>query len=417
MNILLLGSGGREHALAWKMSQSPLLKTLYALPGNPGIAQFATCLPGDPSDVNLVVQTAQKHSIDFVVVGPEAPLVNGVVDALTHHNILSFGPTKEAARIEGSKAFAKELMASAEIPTARSETFTNATLAAARALEWGAVVVKADGLAAGKGVIVCESGKEAAAACEQLGHTQAGATLLLEEKLSGPEISVMALCDGSRYALLPTSQDHKRLFDGDSGPNTGGMGAFSPSSLLSAAQLHELSEAIFPKILSEMAKRNCPFRGVLYCGLMLTPTGPKVLEFNARLGDPETQVLMMQLDEDLIPLLLSCAKGLLTKNNIKQKSSVSVGVVMAARDYPQAPKIGDSIWGLDTIFGSKDIHIFQAGTSIKDKRIVTNGGRVLTVCAQADTMEQARALAYQSIESIQFQGAHFRRDIAKKHNE
>jgi phosphoribosylamine---glycine ligase len=411
MNVLLLGSGAREHALAWKMAQSPQLKKLFAMPGNSGIAAFATCVPGDAANAAQVLECAQANEIHFVVVGPEGPLVNGVVDALTKAGILAFGPTKGAAAIEGSKAFAKEVMAAAEIPTAHWEVFEDREKAAARAKQWGSVVVKADGLAAGKGVMVCDTGEAAAAACLSLGKTQAGQKLMLEERLSGPEISIMALCDGTRFALLPTSQDHKRLLDGDAGPNTGGMGAFAPSPLLREAKLKSLAEEIFPKMLFEMAARGAPFRGALYCGLMLTKEGPKVLEFNARLGDPETQVLMLQLDEDVLPWLVACALGQLPRRALKQKPTVSLGVVLAAQGYPENSRAGDVITGLPAVAALGDVHVFQGGTAMADGQLQTSGGRVLTVCASGVDLATARQKVYAAVKLVDFSGMQWRQDI------
>ncbi len=412
MKLLVLGGGGREHALVWKLAQSPLVTKIICAPGNPGIAEIAECLAVTMSDPAEVTAIAKARAIDLVIIGPEAPLVAGVADALRAAGIDVFGPGAAAAKIEGSKAFAKEIMFAAKVPTAHSEVFTDSTAAAARALEWGPVVVKADGLAAGKGVVVADSGDEAAAACRSLGALPAGRTLLLEERLFGPELSVIALCDGERFVLLSPAQDHKRLCDDDLGPNTGGMGAYAPARLLSDADLAAIGEQVITPTLRELAKRGTPFRGALYAGLMLTPEGPKVLEFNARLGDPETQPLVMQLDEDLVPLLRDCARGSLSPRPLKFAKGSTVAIVLAAHGYPEAPRAGDVIWGLGAV--PRDAIVFHAGTKRSGAEVVTAGGRVLTVCARGPTFGHARAQAYAAVEAIRFEGMQFRRDIGAK---
>jgi phosphoribosylamine--glycine ligase len=408
VNVLLLGSGAREHALAWKLAQSPRLTRLTCAPGNAGMAVSWPCRPCDVVNPEAVVALARELKAELVVVGPEAPLVAGVADALRAAGIAVFGPSAAAARLEGSKAFAKQVMDAAGVPTPRWEVFEDAAKAAARAKEWGAVVVKADGLAAGKGVVVADDGAQAAEAVRALGELPAGKRIVLEERLSGPEVSVMAFCDGERYALLPPSQDHKRLLDGDRGPNTGGMGAYAPAPVLSAEGLDEVGRTVIAKVLRTMASKGAPFSGVLYAGLMLTPEGPRVLEFNARLGDPETQPLMMQLDEDLLELSLSCSRGALDPRTLKVLPGVSVGVVLAAKGYPESPRTGDAIEGLAGVTGAQ---VFHAGTKRDGDRIVTSGGRVLTVCARAATFEQARQVAYAEAGKIRFDGVQYRRDI------
>ncbi len=410
MNLLLLGGGGREHALAWKLGQSPLVTSLIAAPGNPGMEALAQCVPLDITNPAAVVALARDRKVDLVVVGPEAPLVAGVGDALRAAGFEVFGPDAAGARIEGSKAFAKEIMQAAGVPTARFELFTDIEAAALRALAWGPVVVKADGLAAGKGVVVAGSGEEAAQACRDLGALPAGQTLLLEELLTGPELSVMALCDGERFALLAPSQDHKRVFEGDRGPNTGGMGAYAPANFLTAAELEQVGREVMAPTLAELRKRGISFRGALYAGLMLTPEGPRVLEFNARLGDPETQVLMMQLDTDLVPVLQACARGALQTTVLPQRAGFSVGIVLAAEGYPDAPRTGDPI-ALPAPAGA-DTQLFHAGTRRSGGQVTTSGGRVLTACAHAPTLAEARAQATALAESIDWRGRHFRRDIA-----
>ncbi len=413
MKVLLLGSGAREHALAWKISQSRQLWKLWCAPGNAGMEQRWTCKPVDPANPAQVCELALNLGVDLVVIGPEAPLMSGVADALRKLSIAVFGPDAAAARIEGSKAWAKEVMQAAQVPTARCEVFTDLAAAEARARAWGPVVVKADGLAAGKGVVVADSGEEAALAVRALGRLPSGATLLLEERLSGPELSLIALCDGERYVLLPPAQDHKRLLDGDLGPNTGGMGAYAPASLLTPVQLEEVGRQVISATLLELARRQMLFRGALFAGLMLTPQGPKVLEFNCRMGDPETQPMLTQLDEDLLPLLAACAAGKLTQSKLKIRTGVSVGVVLAAHGYPEVPRAGDKIDGLDAA-PAEGVERFFAGIRKEAGALVTSGGRVLTVCARAQTFEAARALAYADAEKIAFAGKQYRRDIAAR---
>ncbi|NPC68462.1 phosphoribosylamine--glycine ligase [Corallococcus sp. AB004] len=413
MKVLLLGSGGREHALAWKLAQSPRLSRLLVAPGNPGTARWGTNVPLQADSPEAVVSLARRERVDLVVVGPEAPLVAGVADALAQVDIPCFGPVAAAARIEGSKAFAKEVMAEAGVPTAAFRVFTDAAEAEAYAVAQGRIVVKADGLAAGKGVIVAPDAKaarEAVRAVAQMG--QAGQRMVLEELLEGEEVSLMALCDGERYVLLPLSQDHKRVGEGDTGPNTGGMGAYCPAPFLTPAQLAQVGEQVIAPTLAVLKKRGTPLRGVLYAGLMLTASGPKVLEFNARFGDPETQVLMMQVDEDLLPLMEACAKGTLEPRPLKQFPGASVGVVLAAEGYPEAPKKGQRIEGLDEV--ASNAPVFLAGVAKQDGALVTAGGRVLTVCARGDSLATARERALESADAVRFEGKHFRRDIGAR---
>ncbi|MCU0697052.1 MAG: phosphoribosylamine--glycine ligase [Myxococcaceae bacterium] len=413
MRVLLLGGGGREHALAWKLAQSPLLTALFAAPGNPGIEAHAQCRAIDPTKPDAVVDLVRAERIDLLVVGPEAPLVAGVADAVRALGVPVFGPQAAAARIEGSKAFAKEIMEAAGVPTARAQVFRDVEAAASAAAKGGPVVVKADGLAAGKGVVVADSGAEAAEAVRALGRLPAGERLLLEERLSGPELSVMALCDGERAVLLPPSQDHKRLLDGDQGPNTGGMGAYAPARLLSDDALEAVRREVMLPTLRELARRGTPFRGALYAGLMLTPQGPRVLEFNARLGDPETQVLMMQTADDLLPLLLAAANGALVDRPLTGRLGASVGIVLAAPGYPEAPRTGQPIAGLGGPFPEGTL-VFHAGTRRVDGQVVTSGGRVLTVCARAESVAAARAEALEAAARVQFEGRQYRQDIAAR---
>jgi len=410
MDVLVLGSGAREHALCWKLSREGGVGRLYAAPGNPGMAELATLLPLDAADAGAVVAACREHGISFVVVGPEAPLVAGVADALRAAGIGVFGPSAEAARLEGSKLFTKQVLSAAGVPTAAWRAFTDAREAEAYARGQGACVIKADGLAAGKGVVVASTGEEAAAgvrACAALGA--AGATLLVEERLLGEEVSVMALCDGERYALLPTARDHKRVGDGDTGPNTGGMGAVCPAGSLDAQALEAVGRDVMAPTLSEMRRRGTPFQGVLYAGLMLTASGPQVLEFNCRLGDPEAQVILLSLDEPLLPLMVACARGELEARALELKPGVAVGVVAAAAGYPASPRTGDAITGLGSI--PAGVHVFQAGTRRSGDALVTAGGRVLTLCAQGANLDEARAQAYAGVDAVSFPGMHARRDI------
>ena len=419
MRVLLLGGGGREHALAWKLSQSPLLTELIVAPGNPGMVALADCVLVNPMDPLAVVQLARARRVELVVIGPEGPLVSGIADALVAAGIPVFGPVSGAARLEGSKAFAKEIMAAAGVPTAGFRTFDDAQAAEAYAGEVGAVVVKADGLAGGKGVVVATNSEEAKAAVRRLAALgPAGATLVLEEVLEGEEISVLALCDGARSVCFPAAQDHKRLGEGDTGPNTGGMGAYTPVRGFDATALEAVQRDVIHPVLAELARRGLAFRGVLYAGLMLTREGPKVLEFNVRFGDPEAQVLMLQLEEDLLPRLFACARGELDPKPLSLHPGVTVGVVLAAAGYPGTPRSGDVISGLDGLGGliarREGVEVFHAGTKRRDAQLLTLGGRVLTVCARAPSLLQARERAYAATDDLRFEGRELRRDIGAR---
>jgi phosphoribosylamine--glycine ligase len=418
MRILVVGSGGREHALAWKVSQSPLADKVYCAPGNPGTARLAENLPLAAEDIEGLGRFARQNRIDLVVVGPEAPLVAGIADRLTQDGIAVFGPSAAAARLEGSKAFAKEVMEAAGIPTASHGVFETleAALAYARAQD-GRVVVKADGLAAGKGVVVCGTPEEAEAALRSILveriHGDAGRRVLVEERLEGPEASVIALSDGEHLLTLPAAQDHKRIFDGDRGPNTGGMGAFCPTPQVGEALLAEVERSVLRPAIREMARRGTPFRGALYAGLMLTRQGPKVLEFNARFGDPETQPILMRLSNDLVPALLAAARGDLEGVRLSFGPGASVGVVMAAEGYPGPVARGDLIEGAEEAF-EEGVQVFQAATARgADGTLRTAGGRVLTVCALGPGLEEAAARAYRAAGRIRFRGCQYRRDIGR----
>jgi phosphoribosylamine--glycine ligase len=418
MRILVVGGGGREHALVWKVSQSPLAEKVFCAPGNPGTARLAENVAIAADDVDALARWAVENRIDLVVVGPEAPLGLGLADRLTADGVAVFGASAAAARLEGSKAFAKEVMAAAGIPTAAYGSFDalGPALAHARAAD-GRVVVKADGLAAGKGVVVCGDMAEAEAALRSILvdriHGAAGAQVVVEELLAGPEASVIALVDGERVRVLPPAQDHKRIFDGDRGPNTGGMGAFCPTPTVDDALLADVERLVLLPTVREMARRGTPFRGALYAGLMLTRDGPRVLEFNARFGDPETQPILMRVEGDIVPALLAAARGDLSETVLQIDPRAAVAVVMAAEGYPGRVTVGDVVEGAEAHF-PPGVQVFQAGTRRDaDGRIVTSGGRVLTVCALGADRAGAAARAYEAVDQIRFRGAQFRRDIGR----
>lgn len=415
MNILLIGSGGREHALAWAISASPLLGTLFAAPGNPGIAQCATCVVLDVADHNAVIAFCRLQSIGLVVVGPEAPLVAGLADDLRAAGIKVFGPSKLAAQLEGSKGFTKDLCREAGIPTAAYERFRDAASAKAYAAKQALpVVVKADGIAAGKGVVIAESHAEAAEAidaCFSGAFGAAGAEVVIEEFMTGEEASFFALCDGKRALPLATAQDHKRVGDGDKGPNTGGMGAYSPASIVTPEISARVMREIIEPTVAAMAKRGMPYVGVLYAGLMLTPQGPKLIEYNARFGDPECQVLMMRLKSDILTALVATCDGVLDTFDLRWWDDVALTVVMAANGYPGTPQKGTEIKGLDKAAEVEGVEIFHAGTKLVDSRLLADGGRVLNVTARGKTVGQARDRAYEAVRRIDWPGGFCRSDI------
>jgi phosphoribosylamine--glycine ligase len=418
MNVLLFGAGGREHALAWKLAQSPLLTRLWAAPGNPGIAEHATIAQIDVGDHAAVVAFCKANRINFVVVGPEAPLVAGLVDDLAAIGICAFGPSRVAAQLEGSKAYTKALCNEAGIPTARYAHFHEAAPALAHVRTHGApIVVKADGLAAGKGVTVAATLAEAEAAiaaCFGGTHGAAGSAVVIEECLVGEEASFFALSDGTHVLPLATAQDHKRAFDGDTGPNTGGMGAYSPARAMTPALVERTLAEIVRPAIATMGKRGAPFRGVLYAGLMLTADGPKLIEFNVRFGDPETQALMLRLDSDLLPLLLAAANGTLAQQSARWSDDPALTVVMAASGYPGAYTKGTPISGIDRADALPGVKVFQAGTVLRDGSLVASGGRVLNVSARGRTIAEARARAYAAIAAIDFPGGFCRSDIGAR---
>jgi len=398
VRVLLLGSGGREHALAWKLVQSPHLTELHAAPGNPGIAGLGQCHPVRAEDSEAVLGLARALQTDLVVVGPEGPLVAGLADALRSVGISVFGPSRGAAAIEGSKRFAKDVMAAAGVPTA-------ATLVEPIA----PCVLKADGLAAGKGVVVCRTQAEVDAGLAELAGL--GGPLVIEELLEGPEVSVFALCDGTSCIALPVAQDFKRAEDGDRGPNTGGMGSFAPVPGFATPEIEELVDLACRPILAELAERGHPFIGTLFAGLMLAPEGPRVLEYNCRFGDPETQSLMPLVEGDLLAALAACATGDLGATHLAQGAGAAVTVVLAAGDYPARGDSGSPITGIEAAEESGAL-VFHAGTALRDGAVMTNGGRILNVTGIGDDVAAARAAAYAAADLIEWDGVRRREDIA-----
>jgi len=414
MKVLLIGSGGREHALAWKLAASPLLTKLYAAPGNPGIAQHAELVPLDVEDHPAVAAFCREKMIDLVVVGPEAPLVAGIADVVRDAGIACFGASKAAAQLEGSKGYTKDLCARQNIPTAAYGRFTDAQAARAYVREQGApIVIKADGLAAGKGVTVAETVEQALAAIDDCfggAFGGAGAEVVVEEFLTGEEVSFFCLCDGVTALPFGTAQDHKRVGDGDTGPNTGGMGAYSPASVLTPALLARTMDEIIRPTLRGMAEAGAPFTGVLFAGLMLTADGPKLIEYNVRFGDPECQVLMMRLKDDLLVLLGAAVDGQLANLSARWHDAAALTVVMAAPGYPGKVAKGSVIAGLDRI-ADDGVAIFQAGTALVGDRLVADGGRVLAVTANGATVSEAQRKAYGAVDAIDWPEGFCRRDI------
>jgi len=422
MNILLLGSGGREHALAWKMAASPLTERLTCAPGNAGIAQEAQCVVLDLADHAAVVAFCRANHIDLVVVGPEAPLCAGIVDDLEAAGIKAFGPSRAAARLEGSKGFTKDLCQANGIPTARFERFDAAGPAKAYLRAHDApIVIKADGLAAGKGVIIAQDRAEAEAAVDMmLGGAfagvagEAGGGIVIEEFLQGEEASFFALCDGENAIALSTAQDHKRAFDGDRGPNTGGMGAYAPAANLDTAMNARVIAEIVAPTLRAMQAVGAPYKGVLYAGLMITAEGPKLLEYNVRFGDPECQVLMLRLMSDLVPALLASRDGMLKSFDLRWYPQAALAVVMAANGYPGPYRRGSVIDGLEAAAAVEGVEIFHAGTKSEGGRILADGGRVLNVCALGDSVRMAQARAYEAVDRIRWNDGFCRRDIGRR---
>ena len=415
MNILVIGSGGREHALVWAIAASPLVDRLVCAPGNGGIADQADCVDLDVADHAGVIAFCRDQAIDLVVVGPEAPLVAGLVDALTAAGIKAFGPTAAAARLEGSKGFTKDLCAKYAIPTAAYARFGEAAPAKAYVRAQGApIVIKADGLAAGKGVIIAETVDQAEAAIDDMfagAFGAAGAEVVVEEFMTGEEASFFALVDGDTALPLATAQDHKRVGDGDTGPNTGGMGAYSPAPVMTQALCARAMDEIILPTVRGMAAEGAPYTGVLYAGLMITAEGPKLVEYNVRFGDPECQVLMMRLKSDLVPALMAAVDGQLAHLDLRWHEATALTVVMAATGYPGAYHKGSAITGLKAAGADDDVVIFHAGTKRDDGRIVANGGRVLNVTALGATVGEARRRAYAAVDAVDWPDGFCRRDI------
>ena len=416
MKVLVVGSGGREHAICWKLKQSPKVTGLFCAPGNGGIAQIARCVDVKATDVDGMVKWAKENAMDFVVVAPDDPLALGMVDALEEAGIPAFGPRANAAVIEASKAFSKELMKKYHIPTARYETFTQLDKALAYIEAQGApIVVKADGLALGKGVVVAATVDEAKTAAREMMEDkkfgQSGSTVVIEECMTGPEVTVLAFADGEHVYPMPASQDHKRAYDGNRGPNTGGMGAISPPPQYTPEIAQRCVDEIFLPTIAALKAEGRPFQGVLYFGLMLTPDGPKVVEYNARFGDPECQAVLSLLDSDLIDIFTACREGTLDQLDLRWKDSAACCLVLASGGYPLDYRKGFPISGLEE--AGKSAVVFHAGTAEKDGQIVTSGGRVLGVTALGDTLEQAIDNAYAAAKPISFTDMHFRTDIGR----
>ena len=419
MKVLVIGGGGREHALVWKIAQSPRVAKIFAAPGNAGIAQLAECVPIKAEDIAGLLSFARSKAIDLTVVGPEGPLSQGIVDEFTNAGLRAFGPSGKAAEIEASKRFAKDLMKKYSIPTAEYGVFTEKAAAEAYVRTMGApIVVKADGLAAGKGVVVAETVEEALAALDLImtekAFGPAGNRVVIEECLKGEEASFMAFSDGKTVVSMASSQDHKRVFDGDKGPNTGGMGAYSPAPVVTRKLERKVMDAIMIPTVQAMEQEGRLFKGVLYAGLMINNGEAKVLEFNARFGDPETQPVMARLDTDLIDIIEAILAGSLSKIDIKWKPDSAVCVVMAAGGYPGNYEKGGEIRGLANAAKLDNVAIFHAGTALKDGKIVTDGGRVLGVTGLGPVIAAAIDNAYKGVREITFEGAHFRRDIGAR---
>lgn len=415
MKVLLIGSGGREHALAWKLAASKKLTKLYCAPGNPGIAEFAECVTLDVTDHKAVIAFAKDKAIDLVVVGPEAPLVAGLADDLRAENIRVFGPSKDAAQLEGSKGFTKDLCARFGIPTGAYGRFNNAPKAKAYIREMGApIVVKADGLAAGKGVIVAMTLDEALDAvdmCFEGAFGAAGAEVVVEEFLDGEEASFFCICDGKTALPLGSAQDHKRVGDGDTGVNTGGMGAYAPAPVMTPEIVERTMRELIEPTMRGMAEIGAPFSGILFAGLMIGKDGPKLIEYNTRFGDPECQVLMMRLESDLLDIINAAVDGKLDEVTLDWKNDPALTIVMAAEGYPASPQKGSLIRGLETLTDVEGLKVFHAGTAEKDGQIIANGGRVLNITAIAETVAEAQSKAYDAVKQIDWPQGFYRSDI------
>ncbi len=417
MNILIVGSGGREHALAWKIAQSSFADDIFVAPGNGGTATIAQNIDIKETEIEKLISFAKSHFVDLVIVGPEVPLSLGIVDEMTKENIACFGPSKACAKLEASKSFAKEVMKAANVPTASAEVFHDLGAALEYVFKKGApLVVKADGLAAGKGVFVSHTQNDVVTALEQIYDGKigdVGSSVVIEDLLIGEEASLLCFCDGEFALPLPSAQDHKTINEGDTGLNTGGMGAYSPAPVLPDDKLQEVTDIVVRPILKEMQKRGTPFKGILYAGLMMTTEGPKVIEYNVRFGDPECQALMMRLECDLVEILMSCVKGTLSESKLTISPKSALGVVIAAKGYPQSYPKGMEIKNIDTANNEHTV-VFHAGTKKEEEKILSNGGRVLCVTALADTLKEAKDEAYKAVEKIEMSEAYYRRDIGDK---
>jgi phosphoribosylamine---glycine ligase len=416
MKVLLIGSGGREHALAWKLAESPRVTALYAMPGNPGIAEYADVVAGDPMHFPTVEKFVRQNGIGLVVVGPEDPLVAGLADALKETGAKVFGPSKDAARIEGDKWFAKELMRQQAVPTAEARSFTDPG-AAEEFVRTRNVpcVIKAAGLAKGKGVTICYRTSDAIETIHSIMRDRAfgaaGERIVIEEKLSGPECSILAFVDRKNIYVMETAQDHKPVDDGDTGPMTGGMGAYSPTPVVTPAMLRSIERDVLVPVVDGLTRDSIEYKGILYAGLMLTTNGPKVLEFNCRFGDPETQPLMMRLKSDLAEVMLAVAEGRLDQVELKWDERPAIAVVATSKGYPGKYPTGLPITGIEDAASMRDVKVFHSGTKKIDGQLVTDGGRVLAVTALGDTIADAQKRAYEAMRKIHFDGMHYRRDI------
>ncbi|WP_298039569.1 phosphoribosylamine--glycine ligase [uncultured Desulfuromonas sp.] len=419
MKVLVIGGGGREHALVWKIAQSPLVEKIYCAPGNPGIAELAECVGVAADDIDGLLALAQREGVDLTVVGPEVPLTLGVVDRFQEAGLEIFGPNAKAAQLEGSKSFSKDLMARYNIPTAAYGTFTDHAEAVAYIQDQGApIVVKANGLAAGKGVVVAMTEEQAIQAVDEIMVDSvfgaAGSSVVIEEFMEGEEASFFAFTDGRNILPLASSQDHKRIFDNDEGPNTGGMGAYSPAPVVTEALTEEIVETVVRPTIAGMAQDGCPYVGILYVGLMIKDGKPRVVEYNARFGDPEAQPLLARMKSDVVPVLQACARGELTQTSLEWHDKAAVCVVMASGGYPASVDKGHEIRGLAEAAAIDDLIVFHAGTAEKDGKIVNSGGRVLGVTGLGDTVASAIDKAYAGVEKICWEGVQFRKDIGRK---
>lgn len=419
MKVLVIGGGGREHSLVWKIAQSPQVTKIFCAPGNPGISEIAECTAIEPEQINLLYEFAVKEKIDLTVVGPEAPLADGIVDKFSKHNLNVFGPDKNAAILETSKTFSKHLMRKHGIPTADFRNFDDYGHARKYVLSKGApIVVKADGLSKGKGVFVCKTINDALQAIDSIMKDKvfgdAGDEVIIEELLFGEEISILAFTDGKTIIPMESSQDHKTIYDGDKGPNTGGMGAYSPVPLMTADLYHQVEKEILVPTVHAMNREERPYKGILYVGLMITSHGPRVLEYNVRFGDPEAQALLVRMKSDIVPIMLATVSGKLDTVDLEWHPQASVCIVITSGGYPGNYIKGKEITGLDLLKNQKDIHVFHAGTKFENGKIVTNGGRVLNVVACGDGISEAQKKVYDAVSRISFEGAYYRNDIANK---